>query len=852
MKQLQTLLNKHKAALLGLLAAGLCLVLALLIWLAMVRPNLGKSLAYKVSDDYSAAGQALEEGQSASQTFTFSEDLVAMLFVFSVEGEQPTGDLELTLSDADTGEVLAVSTGNMANIVPGQYTGLGLDHTVYGETDRHYKVTLAPRYTGGGRLGVSHSAGTVLWNETMTVNGGAVDGTMALQITYRTIGGFLTRFFLLAALGAAAVLGFGVWAALSGKLALHRLVFALVVCFGLLYSFVLPPYAAPDEKYHINQSFTLACRWANALSADEWQMGRVPLDTTYRREHDVNTLLQNERTTVFTWQELAGNLFTTTTDSFDSHVELAELQTEPHSLYYLLTGGVVFLCYLLHLGFVPALMLGRLANLLLFAALAAWAVRRAPFAGRLFAAAALLPMTLHLAVSFSRDAPLLGLCFAFTAAVLSAVFGASDRLSRRELAALAALGLLIAPGKAVYLPLVFLVLLIPAERLGSRAALKKAGYLAACVVLCLAMNGSVLQSAVQPTAETAAAEDRTDLHSQPLPGDTEYEATLQANTLENFVRRLYYYAEDNADPIQSEVDHWELALKEGDVSAFRMVEAFFFTEAEMTDSRFTDEEFLRRISLCMLGYDLYDSPGELNDYLDFMAGQDRFNLAKELRSHPAFEQRCAELGVTVFIDQGYDYDFLPVDRAALAAEVEAARATRETQSTVAEEDLVRYTPGYILTHIPDTILLVVRSLVENTDHYLRTLVGGSLSYYTLDIAWGWVLLLYLVLLPAALPAADEARPLPRGRARLWCALAALSCCALAVLGCITWTPVSHTTIYGLQGRYFLPVLPLLLLSCLPRKLTVPRTADADAQVLCSLCAANAGVLINAMLGIIAR
>ena len=73
-------------------------------------------------------------------------------------------------------------------------------------------------------------------------------------------------------------------------------------------------------------------------------------------------------------------------------------------------------------------------------ALAALAVRSAPFGKRLFAAAALLPMTLHLAASFSRDSVLLGLCFAFTALVLDAVCG-DGPLPRRELLLLAGMGL---------------------------------------------------------------------------------------------------------------------------------------------------------------------------------------------------------------------------------------------------------------------------------------------------------------------------------------------------------------------------------------------------------------------------
>ena len=179
---------------------------------------------------------------------------------------------------------------------------------------RRYLVTLAPAYSGEGRLTIGHSDGATLWEDTLTVNGQAVDGTLALLITTRTIGGFLSRFFLAVAVAAAALAFLGIRAALRHKIALHKLVFGLVLGFGLLYCAVLPPYAAPDEKYHINQSFTLACRWANLFSEEDWRMGNVPINTSYRREHDQNALLQNENTTVFTWQEMTENLLTLSPD----------------------------------------------------------------------------------------------------------------------------------------------------------------------------------------------------------------------------------------------------------------------------------------------------------------------------------------------------------------------------------------------------------------------------------------------------------------------------------------------------------------------------------------------------------
>ena len=61
------------------------------------------------------------------------------------------------------------------------------------------------------------------------------------------------------------------------------------------------------------------------------------------------------------------------------------------------------------------------------------------------------------------------------------------------------------------------------------------------------------------------------------------------------------------------------------------------------------------------------------------------------------------------------------------------------------------------------------------------------------------------------------------------------------------------TLYGLQGRYFLPILPLLLLACLPRRLaTVPDEGAAQDKLTIAIALVQAGVVVNSMLAIIAR
>lgn len=874
----------HRATVLAVAAALLCLAVAAGLWLALVRGQTGKSLSQKISDDYTLMSGPIEDGQSVSQTFSYEEDLLAVAMVFGISGEQPTGTLEVTLTDADTGEVLATSWGDMSLIVPGQYTGLGLDTAVYGKLGGHYCLTLTPRYTGAGRLCVGTSNGTALWEETYTFAGQEQDATLSLIVTYRTIGGFLNKYFLgVAVLGALAVF-FGVRTALRRRMPLYRLVFVLAVAFGVLYGAVLPPYAAPDEKYHINQSFTLACRWANFFSDDEWRMGNVPIEMSYRRENDFNAQLQDEETTVFSWQELAENVFTLSPDSYDSHVELAEYQTDRNPTLYVVSAAAVFLGFLLHLGFVPVLLLGRLANLLAFAALASLAVRFAPFGRRVFAAAALLPMTLHLAASFSRDALLLGLAFLFTSLCMQAVFADEGHpVTLPHLLSLGAAGVLLAPAKLVYLPLAALFLLIPNVRLGARAWAKKGVYLAACCVLALCLNSAMLTGLLHndpPAAETTVTEETTAeteatssaevpaVHAAPeaqTPDAAAAEGTAAENsasplasyfdaipaeyleeTPEAFVRRLFYCGGLTQDVSDSEVEFWVQALTDGDVSAAELGQSFFFSPSEMENSAFTDDDFIRAVTLTYYGYTY------LNDWSrGVVAEQGRVYLFKACYTEDPGVEELTACGVPIGMEDAEHY---PMDRQLLVTRVEEARAVRASQSVAAPEDQITYTPGYILTHLPDTILLVVRTAVYNTDDYLRGLVGGLLSYNSVELAWGWVLALFGLLAFAALPARRDTEfdRLPSGHYRAWCVGAVLACCALALAGCIVWTPTYYETIYGMQGRYLLPVLPLAMLVCAPRRILAADADTAASQLVCGLCAVNFGVLLNIMLVIIAR
>lgn len=744
------------------LAALLLAMLAVLagVWLVEVRPCESKTLSARLNDSYEAATPPLET--ALSQEFTTDQPLTGLAFVFYCRGGQPAGALELALYDADTGALLASSTGRMEHLVDGQYAGLGLDLPLPAGAAARYRLELAPHYETDARIALGRSEAPAWGDCALLADGEPLPGSLAILASTRAIGRFVSVFYWAIGLLLAALVGAAYWLASArrGRFAawpLHRRYALLAAGLGLVFCLVLPPYAAPDEQFHINQAFSGATRLATWLDFDGWHLSAVPLATTFRRPSDQNERIEDERTTVFTWQAVSEECFTLSPDAFGSYAQYDEPQADVGGeLYFFSTLGV-FLGFVLHLGFVPTLFLGRLANLAAYTLLTAWAVKRSPVAKPVFAAAGLLPMSLHLAASFSRDSLLLGLAFLYTALCLEGAFGAGAAaaapLPRRQLLLIAAVGLLLAPAKSVYLPLCGLCLLIPAARLGRRGRAKLAGFLAACLLM-FALSGA----------------------------------------------------------------------------------------------RYAIAGFLQQ-------------------------------------AIPAAQQAEAELV------------------AELPGEGGADTGSGELSAGAVDPDSICFSAAYILAHPGLTLQLLLRSLTQNADHYIKTLVGGKLSYYSLDLGWGWVVACYLLLAAACRAAegggrpggADAAAALPApnapnearriASARALAGLLALASAGLVVLGCVSWTPTYYETIYGLQGRYFLPLLPAALLALCPAGVwraaggagaaeasgaaeaaeaagaagaakasgaANPADTEPAARLLLGFAAVNAGVLVNAMLAVMAR
>jgi len=217
-----------------------------------------------------------------------------------------------------------------------------------------------------------------------------------------------------------------------------RLFVAVALMVGLAYVVVTPPFAVPDEDNHFWRAVAVGRgRLLATRGLDSMPMPETVEEFTWvmERTSPAETLAQKLR--------IAGAL---RHDGRIGHPIRFAAWYSPFP--YVATGLVAALPMRPVIVFYG----GRVVNLILAVLLIALAIRAAPEYGSIFAAAALLPMSLYELASLSADAPTIVLAWLFTALLLSP--------SRRTwLIALA--GFASGACKPVYFLIVLLVFVMP-------------------------------------------------------------------------------------------------------------------------------------------------------------------------------------------------------------------------------------------------------------------------------------------------------------------------------------------------------------------------------------------------------
>lgn len=157
------------------------------------------------------------------------------------------------------------------------------------------------------------------------------------------------------------------------------------------------------------------------------------------------------------------------------------------------------------------LYLARLANLIAGTLMVVFAVRRLPAFQWFAVMVALTPMAVFLRASASADVTSTGAAFLLAAGVAQLAWGEDAAVRRRDLVLLTASAAVLCASKAVYFPLAFLPVLIPASRFprGRRAAFL---LLHLAVSLALAAWGIAASRAVGTIRFDVAADPSRQIH----------------------------------------------------------------------------------------------------------------------------------------------------------------------------------------------------------------------------------------------------------------------------------------------------------------------------------------------------
>ena len=135
-----------------------------------------------------------------------------------------------------------------------------------------------------------------------------------------------------------------------------------------------------------------------------------------------------------------------------------------------------------------------------------------------------------------------------------------------------------------------------------------------------------------------------------------------------------------------------------------------------------------------------------------------------------------------------------------------------------------YTLGGIVTHPIDSALFLLKTLALRGPFYVVTMLGGYLGWFQKNImAPVWLdALLLVALLMGVVRATDDEQAMARSLRIGMTAISVLGILAAMMSMWLGWTFTSDEFINGVQGRYFLPYLPCMMLALRPRRLSIPR------------------------------
>ena len=231
--------------------------------------------------------------------------------------------------------------------------------------------------------------------------------------------------------------------------------FVSILVLGSMYLVALPPISAPDEVSHFASAYALSNRILGQEAVDAegnvWMRQEDEfLQNIYGASGDEDRESLGRVLTEETWKLIAEHdspVFVS--GEAKAMVESVSAPVNTTPVAYLAPAIGITVARVLGLNCIWLAFVGRFFNLLFFAAMVYGSMKVLPFGKMVLWGVALLPMSLHLAASYSYDTFLMGMCFFFGSYCLYLAF-AKPVVQKRDIALLAILAAAFGPCKMVY------------------------------------------------------------------------------------------------------------------------------------------------------------------------------------------------------------------------------------------------------------------------------------------------------------------------------------------------------------------------------------------------------------------
>ncbi|MDO3680294.1 DUF2142 domain-containing protein [Paenibacillus ehimensis] len=249
----------------------------------------------------------------------------------------------------------------------------------------------------------------------------------------------------------------------------------LVLIFGLLLVFIIPPLQMPDEESHFKKAYVTSEFKFFAESHESGKIGNYIPKAIQDFEDSTRYMIGNVEKK-YSYSQFYSDLWTA--KNFDEKIFSQYSMSSTHPVAYLPQATGMFLTRILfnlplignHDSLTPATYMyaGRIANLIFFIICIKFSIRTIPFFKRVVFLLGLMPMTFSLASSLSQDTVVIGVTFLFISFVFKLAFDEQIvTVSKKQLIYFIIFAVILVELKLIYYLLLFLFLLIPRKKFAS-------------------------------------------------------------------------------------------------------------------------------------------------------------------------------------------------------------------------------------------------------------------------------------------------------------------------------------------------------------------------------------------------